>query len=118
MQKRFLLLSVALLAMLLCSAVSFAGTVNGTGRQSRGYPGHNAEIHGQLFTLPATGTISNIEPNGASGFWIETESGTLVKNFDSVGQARGYSIPAGSYRIIPNIRDGVNSCSINVTITY
>lgn len=118
MKKRLKSLSVALLGLLLVSEVSFAATnVSGRGSQSRGYAGHNAEINGQLFTLPGTGTISNIEGNGASGFWIERSSGEMVRNFNSIAEAQGYSLPAGSYRVIPNIRDGANSCGITVTFT-
>jgi hypothetical protein len=118
MKKRFSSLAVALLSILLCSALSFAmTTVSGSGRQSRGYSGHNAEIHGQLFTLPGTGTISNVEGTGASGFWIEKGSGELVRNFNTIAQAKGYSLPAGSYRVIPNLKDGANSCGVTVTFT-
>ncbi|NTW51794.1 MAG: hypothetical protein HGB22_04325 [Chlorobiaceae bacterium] len=111
-------LATALLGLLLCTGVSFAATnVSGHGTQSRGYTGHNAEIHGQLFTLPGAGTITNIEGNGASGFWIEKGSGEMVKNFNTLAEAKGYSLPAGSYRVIPNIRDGANSCGVTVTVT-
>ena len=118
MKKRFSSLAMALLSLLLCTAVSFAATnVSGHGTQTRGYAGHNAEINGQLFTLPGAGTITNIEGNGASGFWIEKGSGEMVKNFNSLAEAKGYSLPAGSYRVIPNIKDGANSCGITVTFT-
>lgn len=110
--------SVIILALIFVSSVSYAATVSGSGRQSRGYPGHNAEISGQLFTLPANGTISNIDSQGASGFWIEKESGEMVRNFDTIGESAGYSLPAGRYRVIPNIKDGFNTCWVNVTFTY
>lgn len=113
-----LMMSLSLLAMLFLSTVASATTtVVGNGRQSRGYPGHNAEIHGDLFSLPAAATITAVDGRGASGFWIERESGAMVRNFDSLGEAQGYSLPAGRYRVIPNIRDGVNSCGIAVTFT-
>jgi hypothetical protein len=116
--KRIALVSLSLLTMILWSAVSFAvTTVVGNGRQSRGYPGHNAEIHGDLFTLPGTGSITGVDGRGASGFWIEKESGDMVRNFNTLAQAQGYSLPAGSYRVIPNIKDGVNSCGVTVTFT-
>jgi hypothetical protein len=118
MKKRFASLSIALLSLLLVSAVSFAASkVSGHGTQTRGYAGHNAEIRGQLFTLPGTGTISDIEGQGTSGFWIEKGSGEMVRNFNTNAEAKGYSLPAGSYRVIPNIKDGANSCGITVTFT-
>ncbi|HWR00386.1 MAG TPA: hypothetical protein VN371_00870 [Chlorobaculum sp.] len=117
-KKRFSSFATALLSLLLCSGVSFAATsVSGHGTQTRGSAGHNAEIHGQLFTLPGSGTITSIEGNGASGFWIEKGSGEMVKNFNTLAEAKGYSLPAGNYRVIPNIKDGANSCGVTVTVT-
>jgi hypothetical protein len=110
--------SLCMLLLLLWSTVSFAATtVVGEGQQSRGYPGHNAEIHGNLFTLPSAGSITAVEGRGASGFWIEKGSGEMVRNFNTLAQAQGYSLSAGSYRVIPNIKDGVNSCGVTVTFT-
>lgn len=116
--KRFRLALPAILALLLWSTVSFAATtVVANGRQSRGYPGHNAEIHGDLFSLPGAGSITAVDPHGAAGFWIEKDSGELVRNFNTVAESNGYSLPAGKYRVIPNLKDGVNSCSVAVTFT-
>ncbi len=118
MKKWLASLPMALLSLLLCCAVSFAATkVSGHGTQTRGSAGHNGEIHGQLFTLPGTGTITDIEGQGTSGFWIEKSSGEMVRNFNSTAEAKGFSLPAGSYRIIPNIKNGVDSCGITVTFT-
>jgi len=118
MKQNLKSLSVVLLSLLLCSALSFAATkVSGHGTQTRGTVGRNGEIHGQLFTLPGTGTITDIEGQGTSGFWIEKVSGEMVRNFNSNAEAKGYSLPAGSYRVIPNIKNGIDSCGITVTFT-
>lgn len=118
LKKTLRALSAVLMTLIFASAVSIAAmSVTGNGSQSRGYPGQNAKINGQLFTLPATGTITNINGQGASGFWIEKGSGELVKNFNSNGEAKGFSLQAGSYRVIPNLQDGAASAWINVTFT-
>ncbi len=116
MKKQWARFSGILVSLLLCSTLALAATVvSGSGKQIRGNAGRNAEINGQLFTLPGAGTITNIESQGASGFWIENGDGRLIINFDSINQAKGYNLPAGKYRVIPNIKDGYNSCSVNVT---
>ncbi|WP_153000674.1 hypothetical protein [Chlorobium limicola] len=98
-------LSVVLMTVIFTSSVSLAATtVTGNGTQSRGYVGQNAKISGQLFSLPATGTITGVNGQGASGFWIEKGTGQLIRNFDSVGEAKGFTLPAGSYRVIPNLK--------------
>jgi hypothetical protein len=89
--------------------------VSAGGRQSREYPGHNAEINGQLFPLTSASTVINIDSQGTSGFWIENIDGVLIKNFDSIDQAKGYNQHAEQYRVIQNIKNGYNSCSVNVT---
>ncbi|WP_449258601.1 hypothetical protein [Chlorobium limicola] len=118
LKKTMRALSATLMAVIFVATVSLAATtVTGNGSQSRGYPGQNAKINGQLFSLPATGTITNVNGQGASGFWIEKGTGELVRNFNSYGEAKGFSLPAGSYRAIPNLQDGAASAWINVTFT-
>lgn len=118
LKKTMRALSVTLMTVIFAAAVSLAATTaTGNGSQSRGYPGQNAKINGQLFSLPATGTITSVNGQGASGFWIEKGTGELVMNFNSNGEARGFTLPAGSYRVIPNLQDGAASAWINVVFT-
>lgn len=91
--------------VLLATSVCFAATIEGGGKQTRGYPGHDAELYGEVFVLPRQGTIASIAGEGTDGFWIETATGQLVVSFDSFKQAVGYTLPAGSYRALPNLRD-------------
>lgn len=117
-KHRLTFMTAILLSLSLSPAISLAAaTVSGSGTQSRGYPGHNAEIHGKLFSLPSAGMITSIDGQGTGGFWIEKGSGELVVNFNSMAEAKGYSLPAGSYRIIPNLANGANSSRVTVTFT-
>ena len=109
-----------LLAVCLLTALAFAQTVvEGGGKQTRGYPGHNAELHGDVFTLPRPGTITSVAGEGTDGYWIETDSGTLVRNWDSFQQSYGYALPAGRYRALPNLRDNPKAMTswVRVTVT-
>lgn len=108
----------AIFTLLLFSGFALAqSNVVAHGSQTRGSMGQNAKIHGNLFSLPAAGTITNINGTGAGGFWIEKGSGELVVNFNTLPEGKGYSLGAGSYRVIPNLKDGANSASIDVTFT-
>lgn len=100
------LLGVFLFVMILVTtSLCLAATIEGGGKQYRGYPGHNAELYGEVFTLPRAGTIVSVAGEGTDGFWIETAAGGLVQSFNTLNQAVGYTLPAGSYRALPNLRD-------------
>lgn len=106
MRRVSVLLVMVLLVSLAATSLCFAATtVEGSGKQTRGYGSHNAELHGDIFVLPRAGTITNVTGEGTDGFWIEKADGQLVANFNTFKEAIGYSLPAGSYRVLPNLRD-------------
>ncbi|NTV99527.1 MAG: hypothetical protein HGA70_10245 [Chlorobiaceae bacterium] len=114
--KHLKTVATAIFTFLVFSGFATAQTnVTAHGWQTRGTVGQNAKIHGDLFSLPSAGTVSTINGSGAGGFWIEKASGELVVNFNTLGEANGYQLGAGSYRAIPNLKDGANSASIDVT---
>ncbi|MCX7781131.1 MAG: hypothetical protein N2491_09500 [Negativicutes bacterium] len=118
MQKRIAVVSSIILVLFVFTSICLAAaTVSGSGKQTRGRPGHNAELEGRLFTLPSAGTITSVDSQGADGFWIEDERGVMIVNFNSVNEARGYVLRAGSYRVLPNLKNGFDSCWIHVTFT-
>lgn len=114
MKKPMGVVVLVVLLMFVFSSFCLAATVTGRGKQTRGYPGHNAELYGETFNLPRAGTIASVDSYGASGFWIENSRGDLIVNFDSVNQAIGYNLAAGSYRVLPNLKNGYDSCSVAV----
>ena len=104
--RRFGIVGVlVLVAIVLATSLCFAATIEGGGRQTRGYPGHNAELYGEVFVFFLTGTITNVTAEGTDGFWIEKASGENVISFNTLNQAIGYSLPASSKRVLPNLRD-------------
>ena len=105
MRRSGLIGILTLLFIIATTTLCFAATVEGGGRQTRGYPGHNAELYGAVFTLPRAGTIVSVAGEGTDGFWIERANGGLVRSFNSLNEAVGFSLPAGSYRALPNLRD-------------
>ncbi len=118
LMKQIKTVSASILTLLIFSGFAMAQTnVTAHGWQTRGTIGQNAKIHGDPFSLPAAGTVSTINGSGAGGFWIEKASGELVVNFNTLAEANGYTLGAGSYRAIPNLKDGANSASIDVTFT-
>lgn len=118
-RKWILCLTLLLTLMFASSACAAATVVAGSGKQLRGTPGHNAELHGQLFTLPRDGSITLLEGEGTAGFWIENARGYLVASFDSLAEAQGYDLPRGSYRVFPNLKENpkANSAWVRITVT-
>lgn len=100
------------------SSVCFAGTVSGSGKQTRGYPGHNAEVYGDLFNLPTAGTITAATGEGTDGFWIDREDGSQAVLFNTFKQSIGYTLPAGKYRVLPGLRDNPKADRSRVTVTF
>lgn len=115
MKKKSLVSIFLGLLIVMAVSVCFAATVVGSGGQTRGYSGHNAELKGQAFNLPADGSIVDIAGEGTAGFWIETRNGDLVANFNSFAEAQGYQLSGGTYYVYPNLRDGSNSAWVKVT---
>lgn len=116
MTKR-LMVAVMAVALVACLVVTVeAGSVTATGKQTRGTPGHNAELIGGSFEIPGgvTARITDVECSGA-GFWIE---GAVQKNFDSAAQAKGQTLGTGRYRALPNLKPGQNEASVSVTLTW
>ena len=107
----------ASLFMMMPASACFAEAIEGGGGQTRGYPGHNAELTGKKFTLPRPGNIIKVEGEGTAGFWIEnTRNGSMVAQFDSFAEANGFALSAGSYRIFPNLKDGRDSAWVRITV--
>jgi hypothetical protein len=116
MQRRKMVISVVILILFGAMSVGLAAaTVTGGGKQVRGYPGHNAELSGDIFILPSAGTIVAVEGEHTDGFWIENSQGTMVASFGSLKQAQGYTLAAGKYRVLPNLEKGRNSAWVRVT---
>ncbi|MBK8147454.1 MAG: hypothetical protein IPK58_04390 [Acidobacteria bacterium] len=69
------------------------------GSQIRGVPGRDAKLESNPVTLRRAGEIDSVE-GGRAGFWIE---GTRRMTFDSAAEAVGVRLPAGTYRVYPNL---------------
>lgn len=96
------------------TAVSAAqGQVTLRGSQTRGAPGRNAKLNSDPVTIKRPAVISSVE-GGRVGFWIE---GTRTINFNSPAEARGVSLPAGTYRVYPNLPRDVETYSVTVFLT-
>ena len=117
MRRTGILSVLVVLLVFVSTSLCFAAVIEGGGRQSRGYPGHNAELYGQVFELPRAGTIAGVAGEGADGFWIETEAGALVRSFNSLNQGVGFTLRAGRYRVLPNLRDNPKADRSWVRIT-
>lgn len=118
MNRKWISLMVMVLIIMMTTSVCVAATIEGSGSQTRGTPGHAAELNGKTFTLPAYGTITDITGEGAEGFWIERADGSLVVNFNSLKEAAGYGLSAGSYRVLPNLRESpkANYAWVRITV--
>lgn len=82
------------------------------GTQERGVPGRNATLVSSPVRLRKPGVIDSVE-GGRAGFWIE---GRVRMTFDSPGEAVGTTLPAGTYRVYPNLPRGVDSASVTVYV--
>lgn len=107
MNRKLVCFFALLLVLVFATPVSMATAVvvEGSGGQIRGNPGRSAELSGKIFVIPKYGTITNIEGEGTAGFWIETNDGGLIANFGSFNEAMGYGLQAGSYRVLPNLKE-------------
>ena len=109
-------LATSLLLMLTCAGYAMT-TVEGSGGQTRGTPGHNAELSGPVFVVATPGTITNVAGEGTDGFWIEKDDGTMVKNFENFKAANGFRLAAGKYRVRPNLRENPKADRAWVKVT-
>jgi hypothetical protein len=116
MTKRSVVAAMAVV-LVFCLALGVeAGSATASGRQTRGTPGHNAELIGGQFEIPAgvTASITQVECSGA-GFWIE---GPVHRNFDNAAQAKGLRLGPGKYRALPNLKPNQQEASVAITATW
>jgi hypothetical protein len=106
--------------LLTATSVCVAATIEASGGQTRGYSGHDAERTGETFTLPKPCTIADVQGDGFAGFWImpPMEVGGAGIPFDSIAQAKGYLLAAGTYRLQPSLRDKPQTNSAVVRVTF
>lgn len=118
-RRKFFFLVSMVVGCLMASSV-WATNIVGTGSQLRGNPGRNAQLNGKVFNVPKNGAISNVSMNGTDSFWIERANGQQLATFGSMQQAIGYPLPAGSYRVLPNLRENpkAQSSTVSITVTY
>jgi hypothetical protein len=106
--------------LLTATSVCFAMTIEGSGGQTRGYSGHDAERTVETFTLPMPCTIADVQGDGFDGFWImpPIAVGGAGIPFNSIAQAKGYLLAAGTYRLQPSLRENPKTDSAVVRVTF
>jgi len=98
----------------LASLQGHASEVRGSGVQTRGMPGQNAELRGKPFTLTGQSVITRVEGDGR-GFWIQDESSRAVLlTCDRNGDGEGKLIPKGTYRVFPHLQPQQKSASVTI----
>lgn len=117
LKKRGSIIALLLVTALLVCSAAMAATVTASGKQTRGYGGSNAKLEAAPVTLPSTATITNVSFSG-NGFWINDGYGNWIVSFYTVNEAKGYQLPAGTYAVYPNLKDGQSSAGVTVTFTY
>jgi hypothetical protein len=115
--KAVIFLACMVIVALACTA-AMAATVTITGQQTRGTgPLKNAKLECTPVTLPSEGVISAASTTG-DGFWINDGYGNWIVSFYNPGDAKGYRLPAGTYSIYPNLKQGQYNAVASITITY
>ncbi|EHM10661.1 hypothetical protein TheveDRAFT_1543 [Thermanaerovibrio velox DSM 12556] len=119
--KKHWILALAALLVLSLAASAMAGTASGSGTQIRGNPGRNAELRATPFDVPrgVVATITNASCDG-DGFWIERD-GNVIGTFKSAGDAIGFTLSGGTYRVYPNLKEGQfkqETARVQVTVTW
>lgn len=103
--------------VLLTSIVWAVTSVELSGSQVRGTPGHNAELICAGLTLPRAGTIASVECSG-QGFWINGPRG-FNRSFYNPTTAIGTTLPAGGpYRVFPNLKVNQDRAAVTLRINY
>lgn len=120
MKRNMIFLLTAALVLSL-AACALAGSATGSGTQIRGNAGRNAQLISTPFEVPpgVKATIVNVACDG-DGFWMESSNG-ISQSFSSAGEAIGVKLPAGTYRVYPNLKEGQfkqETARVSVTVSW
>ena len=88
-----------------------------TGTQTRGSIGRNASLHCTPVTITTPKKIISITGYN-KGFWISNSRGKRIMSFykPNDSSAKGKTLPAGTYTIYPNLKDGANKASVTIKL--
>ncbi|MHC9538006.1 MAG: hypothetical protein AB9903_00655 [Vulcanimicrobiota bacterium] len=113
-----LLIILSIILLEIVAGPASAVDITGSGSQTRGGPGKNAQLTGKPFVILQQSIIAEVKGNG-KGFWIQDATDrSIVRRFDNNRDAINVLIPKGTYLVYPNLHAGQAMASVAVTFRY